>query len=84
MLQRLKPVASGDAPALKRAGIGVAMRQKGIGAAAPAAAVSAGSGADSERIEQLEQMVNQLRDEVATLKARLDGISPEEEEHGLA
>jgi uncharacterized protein YceH (UPF0502 family) len=45
--------------------------------------VSAGSGADSERIEQLEQLVNQLRDEVATLKARLDGISPGEEEQEL-
>jgi len=50
-------------------------------APAPAPAVSAGSGADSERIEQLEQMVNQLLDEVATLKARLDRISPEDEEH---
>jgi uncharacterized protein YceH (UPF0502 family) len=52
-------------------------------APAPAPAVSAGSGADSERIEQLEQLVNQLRDEVATLKARLDGISPGEEEQEL-
>ena len=52
-------------------------------AAAPAPAVSAGSGADSERIGQLELMVNQLRDEVATLKTRLDRISPEEKEHEL-
>ena len=38
-------------------------------------AVSVGSGTKSDRIEQLEQMVNQLRDEVATLKARLDKIT---------
>ena len=48
-------------------------------AAAPSAAVSAGPGADADRIEQLEQRVNQLRDEVASLKARLDRISPDQE-----
>jgi uncharacterized protein YceH (UPF0502 family) len=48
-------------------------------AAAPADAVSAGPGADADRMEQLEQMVNQLRDEMATLKARLDRISPDQE-----
>jgi hypothetical protein len=30
-------------------------------------------------MEQLEQLVNQLRDEMATLKARLDRISPEQD-----
>jgi len=47
-------------------------------AAAPAHAVSAGSGADSDRMEQLEQTVNQLSNEIATLKERLDRISPVE------
>ncbi len=47
-------------------------------AAPPAYAVSAGPGADADRIEQLEQLVNQLRDEMATLKARLDRISPDQ------
>jgi len=42
-------------------------------------AVSAGPGADSDRIEQLEQMVNQLRDEMVTLKARLDRISSDQD-----
>jgi len=46
-------------------------------AAAPA--VSAGPGAESDRMEQLEQMVSQLRDEMATLKARLDRISPDQD-----
>ena len=46
-------------------------------AAAPVYAVSARSDANSDRMEQLEQMVNQLRDEMATLKARLDRISPD-------
>jgi uncharacterized protein YceH (UPF0502 family) len=45
--------------------------------AAPAYEVSAGPGADSDRMEKLEQTVNQLRDEIATLKERLDRISPE-------
>ncbi len=40
-------------------------------AAAPAYTVSARPGTDSERMEQLEQIVNQLRDEIATLKDRL-------------
>ena len=44
------------------------------GAAAPADAMSAGPGADADRMEQLEQMVNQLRDEMETIKARLDWI----------
>ncbi|MEN8106796.1 MAG: DUF480 domain-containing protein [Pseudomonadota bacterium] len=48
-------------------------------AAAPVYAVSAGHGADSDRMEQLEQIVNQLRDEIATLKERLDRISPEQD-----
>ena len=48
-------------------------------AAVSAPAVSAESGADTDRIVQLEQLVNQLRDEVATLKARLDRISPDQD-----
>ena len=44
-----------------------------------APAVSAGPGAKSDRMEQLEQTVNQLRDEMAILKARLDRISPDQE-----
>ena len=47
-------------------------------AAAPVHAVSAGPGTDSDRMEQLEQLVNQLRDEMATIKARLDRISPDQ------
>jgi uncharacterized protein YceH (UPF0502 family) len=48
-------------------------------AAAPEAAVSAGPGTDADRVEQLEQLVKQLREEMATLKARLDRISPEQD-----
>ena len=48
-------------------------------AAAPAHAVSAGPDTESDRIEQLEQTVKQLRDEMATLKARLDRISPDQD-----
>jgi hypothetical protein len=43
--------------------------------AARADAVSAESGADADRMQQLEQLVKQLRDEVAILQARLDRIS---------
>jgi len=32
---------------------------------------------DADRMEQLEQSINELRDEIATLKARLDRLSPE-------
>jgi len=42
-----------------------------------AAAVSALPGVDADRMEQLEQSINELRDEIATLKARLDRLSPE-------
>ena len=45
-------------------------------AEAPVQAASAGPDADTDRIEQLEKLVNQLRDEMATLKARLDRFSP--------
>jgi uncharacterized protein YceH (UPF0502 family) len=45
-------------------------------AAAPAYAVSAGSGTDADRMEQLEHTVNQLSNEIAILKERLDRISP--------
>ena len=45
-------------------------------ASGPVHTESAGPGVNSDRIEQLEHMVNQLRDEVETLKARLERISP--------
>jgi uncharacterized protein YceH (UPF0502 family) len=48
-------------------------------AAVSAPAVAADSGADTDRILQLEQTVNQLRDELATLRARLDRISPDQD-----
>lgn len=48
-------------------------------AAAPANSASAGPGTDADRMEQLEQLVNQLREEMATLKARLDRISPDQD-----
>ena len=51
-------------------------------AAASLETVSAAPAGDSDRMEHLEQMVHQLRDEVATLKARLDRISPEQESGG--
>jgi uncharacterized protein YceH (UPF0502 family) len=47
--------------------------------AAPAYPVTAGPGMDAGRLEELEQMVNQLREEMATIKARLDRISPEDD-----
>jgi len=47
--------------------------------AAPANAVSAGPGTDSARVDQLEQMVNELRKEMATIKARLNQISPDQD-----
>jgi len=46
--------------------------------AAPVAALSTRSGTDADRLGQLEQLVNQLRDEVATLKARLDLTAPDQ------
>ena len=52
-------------------------------AAAPAYAVSAKLGTDSDRMEQLEQIVNQLREEIAILKARLDRISPDRGPGGM-
>jgi uncharacterized protein YceH (UPF0502 family) len=48
-------------------------------AAAPANAVSGGPATDSDRVEQLEQVVKQLRNEITTLKERLDRISPEQD-----
>lgn len=42
------------------------------GAAAPAAAPVAGGGTDADRIARLEEQVNELRAELAALKARLD------------
>ena len=42
-------------------------------------AVSTGPGTDADRVARLEQLVKQLRDEMATFKARLDRISPEQD-----
>ena len=47
--------------------------------AVPVDAMSTRPGTDSDRMEQLEQMLNQLREEMATLKARLDRISPDQD-----
>jgi uncharacterized protein YceH (UPF0502 family) len=44
--------------------------------AAPAPVAAAGSGTGSDRLEELERMINRLQDEVASLKARLDKLSP--------
>lgn len=46
-------------------------------AVAPAAAAPAGAEPDSGRVERLERMVLRLQEEVASLKARLDSLSPE-------
>lgn len=46
---------------------------------APARGVSAGPGTEAEHLERLAQLVNQLREEVATLKTRLDRIAPEQD-----
>ena len=43
---------------------------------APAYTVSTGPGEYTDRMEQLEQTVKQLRDEMANIKERLDRISP--------
>jgi uncharacterized protein YceH (UPF0502 family) len=51
------------------------MQEMAVAAPAKAAAPDAGAG----RIEQLEQIVNRLQDEVASLKARLDRMSPEQD-----
>ncbi len=45
--------------------------------AVPASAGYSGPDLNAERIEQLEQIVNHLQDEVASLKARLDRMSPD-------
>jgi hypothetical protein len=37
------------------------------------------AGPDTDRVEQLERTVSQLRDELAILKARLDRIAPEQD-----
>ena len=41
-------------------------------------AVSAGAGQGPDRMERLEQLVNQLRDELAILKSRIDMIAPDQ------
>jgi len=41
--------------------------------------VSSGTGTDAERVERLEQRVNELREEMATFKERLDRIAAEQD-----
>ena len=48
-------------------------------AAAPVHSVSSAPDTDSDRMDQLEQMVKQLRNEMATIKARLDRIAPDQD-----
>ena len=48
-------------------------------AALPDVSVSARAGTGPGRVERLEQLVNQLLDEVATLRARLDRLAPEQD-----
>jgi uncharacterized protein YceH (UPF0502 family) len=47
--------------------------------AVPVDAASVMPHTDSGRMERLEQMIDQLRDELATLKARLERISPDQD-----
>lgn len=47
--------------------------------ATAADAVAAGTDTGPDRIQQLEQLLKQLRDEMAILKARLDRISPDQD-----
>jgi uncharacterized protein YceH (UPF0502 family) len=48
-------------------------------AATPEPGASAEPGAESGRLEQLEQVVDQLRAELSTLKARVDKIAPDQD-----
>jgi len=48
-------------------------------AAAAVHSVSSAPDTDTDRMDQLEQMVNQLRNEMATIKARLDRIAPDQD-----
>ncbi len=48
-------------------------------ATAPAHAVQEATTMDVDRMELLEQTVSQLRDEVASLKARLDRLAPDQD-----
>jgi hypothetical protein len=48
-------------------------------AVAPLATVSASPEQEADRMEKLEQLVDQLRAELATLKARLDRIAPDQD-----
>ena len=52
--------------------------------AVPASAGSSGPDSNAERIEQLEQIVNRLQDEVASLKAQLDGMSPDHDSGSIS
>ena len=47
--------------------------------AAPAAVAPAGPGPESGRMEQLERVVERLQEEIASLKTRLDRLSPEQD-----
>jgi len=49
-------------------------------AAAPAEALPAAPAAEPDRVEQLEQLIEQLRDEMAVLRARLDRLSPDHDD----
>lgn len=50
--------------------------------AAPAEALTGATGGNVSRMEELEQAVNQLREEMTLIKARLDRISPGPESEG--
>ena len=52
-------------------------------AAAAVHPVSPAANADADRMDQLEQMVKQLRNELATIKARLDRIAPEQDAESM-
>ena len=51
--------------------------------AGPTVAETAGRDANAGRLEELEQMVNLLREEMASIKARLERISPEEDSSNI-
>ena len=51
-------------------------------AAVPEAVVAASPGQDADRMARLEQLVDQLRAEVATLKERLDRVAPDQDYGG--
>ena len=52
-------------------------------AAAAVHSLSPAADTDADRMDQLEQMVKQLRNELATIKARLDRIAPDQDAESL-